>query len=226
MTFQDILDQSYLIFRGKTQSRTPAFGSEKADVVLSIANRKVREWAGDSKQTWASLFKIEDISPVIDLSTFTYTLPTGFMNPSDHFLVLRTTGDLSEVPVTKPQQRLDNTSKVYISGNPKTVTFTRIEPGFDGGTLKAPGYYFPTPMTTASSVAYIDDPDWLTYAVAAELARNDSARQDQFGNLIGIANELYRGMVEANNNLGFGQSNTVPNLMPVIGDQSEDQAFL
>jgi len=225
MIASDLLQQIYTCYKGKVASRTPAWGSAKAIMALEIANRKQREWAKDSNQVWASLFEIKSITPVISTSTFAYDLDTSFMFPSDFFTITKTTGDIVEIPVTKPQQRLDNTESVYISGrNPKKVTFagTTIDAGFAGGTLKAPAYYLPADMTLTTSVVAVDDPNWLIYATAAELARNDTSRDSQFGNLIGMANDLYEKMISANNNIGFAQGGTVPNKMPPIGESEED----
>lgn len=225
MIVSDLIQKVYTKFRGKAASKTPVFGSAKANIILEIANGKVGEWAKDSNQVWASLFEIKTVSPVISLSTFTYNLHSTFMFPSDFFTITKTNGDIVEIGITKPQQRLDNTSKVYISGNnPKKVTFagTTIDAGFSGGTLKAPAYYQPADMVNASDVVVVDDPNWLVYSVASELARNDSAKSDQFPNLLGMANDLYEKMISANNNIGFGQGGIVPNKMPSIGDQSNE----
>ena len=229
MTAQKLLERAWRAYRGKDITKTPVWASDKANMVLDIANQKKDEWAKDPNQVWSSLFDIKDITPVIDVSTFTYSLDASFLFPSDYFLILRTTGDIAQVSLTKPQKRLDNETSLYISGsNPKKVTFagTFIDAGFSGGTLKAPGYYLPADMTTSTSVVAVDDPDWLVYATAAELARNDPAKEDQFSNLLGMANNLYEKMIAANNNIGFKQDNSIPYDMPSIGDSSQDEAFL
>ena len=227
MTFQEFLDNTYLAYRGKIASKTPIFGSDKANIVLSIANRLTRQWAKDTKYHWKSLFDIKNITPSISASTFHYDLDSKFILPSDYFIVTKTTGEDVQVSVTNPQKRSNDNYKFYISGNnPKTVNFTTIEPSFVGGTLKAPGYYMPADMTSANDNLAVDDPEWLIYATAAELSRNDPAKEDQFSNLYGIANDLYLKMAAANRDLGFNQNNTVPSNMPQISpDLDVDQAF-
>jgi len=61
MTGQELLNAVYTAYRGKGQSKTPLWGSEKANIVLAIYNRKKNEWATDSDQTWVSNFSM--ISP-------------------------------------------------------------------------------------------------------------------------------------------------------------------
>lgn len=228
MIASDFLNNVYIKYRGKVASKTPAWGDEKAVLAMTIANGKVREWANDSNQVWASLFEIKDVSPVISTSTLTYDLDPNFLYPSDFFQIVKTNGDVVDISVTKPQQRLDNSLSVYVHGsNPKKVTFAgTIDSSYNGGTLKAPAYYLPADMTLATSVVAVDMPDWLVYATAAELARNDTSKEAEFGNLIGMANEIYQKMIAANNNIGFKQGNSVPYNMPQIGDYSEDSAFI
>lgn len=227
MTVQQLLDNVYLIYRGKIASKTPVFGSDKADIVLAIANMKQADWAGDADNVWASLFDIKTVGTTINTSTYSYNLDATFMFPSDFFTITKTTGDTVELSITKPQHRLDNPTSVYISGkNPKKVNFptTAMDSSFNGGVLKAPAYYAPATMTLATDVVSVDDPNWLVYVVAAELCRNDPAKESQFANLFGIANDLYVGMVSANNNIGFKQGGTTPYNMPSIGDQTDQNA--
>lgn len=224
MQFAELLQRIYTAYRGKTASRTPAFGTEKANIVLEIANRKVGEWARDIKHHWTSCFDTKSLTPVIDLSTFTYDLDDSFITPAKYFIVTKTDGTDVRVKLEKPEKSY---CKAYISGrNPKTITFNEIDPTFDGGTIKAPAYYLPADMTAANSEVAVDDPNWLVYVVASELSRNDPAKVDQFPTLLGIANDLYQKMVDANDDLGYGQGNTIPSKMPQISpDLDYDEAF-
>ena len=227
MTASELLQEVYTAFRGKIASKTPTWGSDKANIVLEIANRKTREWARDPYHRWDSLFSVENVG-TINTSTFAYNLDADFLAPSDYFLVQKTNGDLVEVSVTKPNQRLTNDTSVYISGrNPKKVTFagTSIESSFSGGTLKAPGYYMPASLVEDTDVVAVDDPTWLVYAVAAELARNDPAKEDQFGNLMGMANDLYTKMITANDDIGYKQGGTIEYNLPQIGDYSDNSVL-
>lgn len=220
-----LIQQIYTAYKGKVASRTPAWGTDKSTMALEIANRLQRQWATDPYKKWVSLFEIKNVTPVIDASTFTYSLDASFLIPSDYIIVTKTDGSDVEIEITKPQKRIGNDTKVYLSGrNPKKLTFigTTIDSTLVGGTIKVPAYYLPADMTASSSVVSVDDPNWLVYATAAELARNDASKQDQFPNLLGIANDLYSKMASANNDLGYGQDYQVPYDMPHIGDQSND----
>lgn len=291
METSDLITQTYYAYRGKGVSKTPVFGSEKFNTALAIANRKQREWARDSNQTWGSNFKsditaitqpgtvattattaltgtstfftdyavgdkitvagetVRTIATIVSntsltvtvaftntasAKTFTrrpiiatgvqeYSLHRNFYVPSDTVAVTTSTQDVY-FSFTKPQSRIS--SDVYISGrNPKMLTFYNdivSTSQIVGGTLKVPGYLIPNDLVLATDLVAVDDPEWLVYATASELARNDPAKDDQFPTLLGVANDLYRKMINANMELGYLQGGTVPNNMPQISPAFED----
>jgi len=285
MIASDLIADAYTIYRGKGASKTPVFGTEKSNTALSIANRKQREWARDSNQTWVSNFRsdltafaqpgtvattatttltgtstyftdyavgdtivvsgetvrtIDTITsdtsltvtvafsntassltftrrPIITTGVQEYSLHRNFFVPSDKITVTTSTQDVT-FDFAKPQAR--DMADIYISGrSPKMLTFYNdIESTSQivGGTLKVPGYFIPDDLAAATDEVSVDDPEWLAYAVAAELARNDPAKDSEFGNLISMSNDLYRKMINANNAIGFLQNGTIPNNMPQI----------
>jgi len=277
-------------YRGKPDSRTPAWGSDKANVALAIANRKIVEWATDPRNKWNSLFELDapneagtvatagtttltgtstyftdynvgdkitvsgetvriidtiasDTSltvtaafsntasdktftrqTIIDDSVNTYVLHRSFYLPSDFLRITKTDGSYFEYPIIKAQQRniLDQAGYIH-SLNPKNITLaTTIDSGLDDGVLTVPGYYVPASLTEQTDVVPVDDPNWLVYIVASELARNDAAKDDMYPTLAGMANDLYIRMSNANNDVGFLQPNVVVNNMPQIALGSED----
>lgn len=286
METSDLITQIYYAYRGKGASKVPVFGSEKSNTALAIANRKQREWARDSNQTWVSNFQsditavnqpgtvatsattaltgtgtyftdyavgdtitvagetVRTIATITDNTnltvtvafsntasgkTFTrcpiiatgvqeYSLHRNFYVPSDTVTVTTTDGQDVDFSFTKPQSRISG--EVYISGrNPKMLTFYNdIEAGNQiiGGTLKVPGYFVPDDLVNATDLVSVDDPEWLVYATASELARNDPAKDDQFPTLLGMANDIYRKMINANMAIGYLQGNRIPNNMPQV----------
>lgn len=222
MTGQQLLNQIYYAYKGKDTSRHPAWGTAKATTAIDIANRKQREWATDPRNKWNSLFEIRAITPVIDAlttPTTTYDLASDFFAPSDYVRIVKTDGSVYEYPITQAQKRNTYDQALYIHGsNPKKITFAQtIDTGLDGATMYVPGYYLPADITSASQFIVVDEPDWLVYITASELARNDAAKDDQYVNLVNQANDLYRKMCDANNDSGFLQLSTVTVNMPIIG---------
>jgi hypothetical protein len=281
MDIQTCIARSFRAYRGKGATKTPAWGTEKSNLALDIANQKQEEWATDSFNNWNSLFR-SDITSLDQIGTvstsgttltgvgtyftdfkagdkitvsgetvrtidviasntsltvtvaFTntastlafkqrpvistvkeYKLHRSFMTPSDTITVEDTAivGDEIELNIAKPEKRIDG--DVYISGNPKVLTFYD-EPTSQmiGKELLVPGYYHPSEMILATDDVKVDFPSWLVYSIAAELARNDAAKQGQFANLMGMANDIFTKMITAN--LDLGGTPTVPTNMPQI----------
>lgn len=224
MIASDFLLDVYRAYRGKIDSRAPAWGSDKANVAIDIANRKQREWATDPRNKWNSLFEIASVGTV-DTNTLTYDLDDTFFMSSDYAKIVKTDGSYVEYPIVKAQQRNALSGQaLYIHGSdPKKITFAQdIDSSLDAGTLYVPGYYIPADLTLSTSVVAVDDPSWLVYITASELARNDPAKDDQFPTLVGMANDRYQKMSDANNDVGYGQMNTIANFMPSIGNQEDD----
>lgn len=224
MLASQLLDEIYAAYRGKTTERTPAWGVAKADRTISIANRKMREWATDPNNRWSSLFEIRDVTPVVATNTATYELDDDFFMPSDYALVERTDGTTVQYPIVPPQKRDQFDQSIYLSGiNPKKATFAQtIDAGLAGGTLKVPGYFIPADIALATDFVPVDIPEWLVYITASELARNDAAKDDQYVNLVNQANDLYRKMIDNNNGGAFLQPFSITNNMPQVGDSTDD----
>lgn len=223
MTGSELLTQIYYAYRGKGASRVPAWGSEKANTAIAIANRKKDEWARDPNNRWQSLFAIRN-DGTVDVNDTTYPLDADFIYPSDEALVTKTDGSEVYYPIVPPQRRNDFSQAIYITGNAaKVANFAHeIDSGLDGGTLSIPGYYLPADLANDDDVVSVDDPIWLALATAAELARNDASKEDQFNNLMGMANDRYEKMVLANNGGAYNQPMNVPNNMPAVGATTDE----
>ena len=291
ITAQELLNEVYIKYRGKIQSRTPAFSSDKGIVALSIANTRIRQWGRDPRNKWNSLFEttapnetgtvatagtttltgtstyftdyrvgdtilvdgetvrtiatiVSDTSltvtvafsttassltfthnTIIDSTVNTYNLHRRYFLNSDYAKIVKTDGSIVEYAIPKAQQRNTINGQVaYIHGsNPKKITFAQtIDAGLDGGTLTVPGYYEPESLVLSTDIVPVDDPNWLVFITAADLASNDPANEDKAPSLRGEANEFYMGMSNANNDVGTGQPNTVLNQVPQISDDTDD----
>lgn len=224
MTAQELINEIFYAYKGKISTRIPAWGSDKANLYLAIANRKQREWCTDPKNKWNSLFA-DDVIDQVDATTptATYNLPATYFLSSDFARVVKTDDSIVEYPIVTVPRRNDNEQSLYISGsNPKKITFSQtIDTGLDGGDLYVPGYYLLDNLTESTDPVLVDDPMWLVYITASELARNDAAKDDQYVNLVNQANDRYTKMIEANRDVGYGQPLSVTNMMPIIGSTED-----
>lgn len=136
---------------------------------------------------------------IIADSVQSYSLHRNFYLPSDSVVVIDGTDTDVEYwfQFDKPQER--KIGDVYLSGiRPQLLTFqTTIESDSPevGGELKVPGYYMPDEVTASTDIVPIDDPYWLVYSVAAELAFNDITYEDKAPDLQSKANNLWRTMI-------------------------------
>lgn len=204
MTLSDLVTQVWTAYKGKGE-KAPSSGTDKYTNLVNIANRKIAEWARDPNVTWDSLYDFRSNGTIS--AALTYNLDTDCIRPSDEVILQISATQTVELPIVKPHQRDYYLTSVQLFGNnPKQLRFTEINDAWIGADLVLPGYYLPSTLTAASDVIPVDIPEWLVYATAAELARNDPAKEDQVANLAGQAAEIYRQMVMASQNMSFIQN--------------------
>lgn len=265
MDLSTLFEQVNSAYRGSDDD-PPTSGADY-DLWLYTINRKINEWAGDSKNVWQSNFSLDKpnepgtvattgtttltgtntyftdyaigdkitvsgetertiatissntsltvtlaFSNTASAKTFThksiiatgvqsYSMHRNLLFPSDSVFVTTSTQDLKYV-IGKPQERDRYQNEVYLSGRfPQILTFyddITSSSQAVGGELKIPGYYIPNDLTTSTDIIPVDDPYWLVYAVASELAFNDLTYEDKAPDLNAKANNLYAGMVNNN----------------------------
>jgi hypothetical protein len=139
---------------------------------------------------------------IIATGVQSYALSRRFINASDSIIVTTTGGEDIEYTIVKPQDRATVYRPVYISDiNPQILTFDDDILSTDqivGGTLKIPGFYMPDSVTNDTDLIPVDDPNWLIYDVAGELAFNDLTYESKSADLILRANQYYKAMTQAN----------------------------
>lgn len=214
MILSDLLTDAYRAYRGKTSS-VPQAGSTKYTDMLAIANRKQQEWANDSNINWDSLYELYD-GGTLSSGTQSYDLDDNFMKLSDYVLLTSPTGSKKYVRVYKPQEVSRHSEGCYVYGaNPAQLGFIQpIDSTLAGWKLTVPCYAAPAKLSNANDIIAVDDPNWLVYAVAYELARNDYAKEEQSPNIKAEADALYTNMVAAAQNNSFLQPNGAANNMP------------
>lgn len=214
MLVSELIEAAHVAYKGNL--RVPAEGTTKYSVYLSIANRKQREWANDPTVDWASLYSDESVGTVSG-SSREYDLPIEVVRPSD-FIYLEIDGVMHPYNVVPPRE-IDRTSRrqaVSVIG--KTLRFSYdIADNLNGANIIVPAFYMPDALEDPTDEVAVDNPDWLVYALAAELARNDYSKDDQYPNLAGMANDLYEKMRLANEEVSYLQSSTVPIVTEIMG---------
>lgn len=140
---------------------------------------------------------------IIQTGVRSYSVHRNLLNPSDQAIVVLPMQDLY-FTIGKPQERKRYDNEVYLSSRfPQKLIFptgvsSTVNTNLIGYTLKLPGYYIPDDLTQASDIVPVDDPYWLVYATASELAFNDITYSDKAPDLNAKANNLYDGMAALN----------------------------
>jgi len=138
---------------------------------------------------------------IIKTGVQSYSVHRSLYLPSD-YVTVTSSNNIAKFMIGKPQERDRFVDEVYLSGrNPQTLTFyddIESTSNLVGGTLKIVGYYLPTELTSDTDLIVVDDPYWLVYATASELAFNDITYSDKAPDLNAKANSLYSGMVSIN----------------------------
>ena len=216
MNTDTFVQLTYQRYRGKN-TNVPTVGSEKYNLIVATGNQLMRNWARDPSVDWMSRYELRSQGN-LSSGLQEYELDDDIIRLSDYVELRNTSNQKRWRSVVKPQDRARVSEGVYTYGRPLVLTFIdTVGESLDGFTLYVGCYTMPDAFSNANDEVLVDNPDWLSYATAAELARNDPARDDQFGNLQGIANDLYAQMKAANDSSPFAQSNGAVYNMPTLG---------
>ena len=230
---EGFIQQVQIAYKGN--SNWPSSGTPKFLMYLAIANRLQANFCQDADVLWNSLFEERTYGPIIATEQ-AYDLDEDVFFLSDSVYILRTDGNTDQFTVVHPNARNDNSSQLvgmtggdmglplcYVTGtaanqgsnlvlnfsdpfqtNVNGVTQNSLDVG---GTIQVGVYTLLPDLVNDSDTVLVDDPFWLVWMTASELARNDPAKQDQVPNLSGIANQAYEKMITQNQGNSFEQPN-------------------
>lgn len=207
---------TYARYRGKN-TNIPASGSDKYNLIVLTGNQIQRNWAKDPQTDWQSRYELRNVG-TLSTGTQDYELDDDIIRLSDYVELRDANNQKRWRSVVKAQDRARVSEGVYTWGKPLTMTFLdTIGESLSGFSIYAGCYVMPDEFANPNDEVLVDNPDWLCWATAAELARNDPAREEQYGNLQGQANDLYAQMKATNDQSAFLQSNGAVYNMPAIG---------
>lgn len=223
---QGLIQKAWVAYKGNTSWPSP--GSNKYLMCVVIANGILKWYVKDSHVRWDSLFTTRTAGP-ITANAQDYDLDNDIFYLSDWVYINRTDDNVDRFKVVHPESRNDSFTAigeiasdagdplVYLTGSSQdgasnlTINFptpwSQANQADIGGMIEFGCYAQPADIVNPADVVPVNDPEWMTQRLAAELARNDPAKQDQYPNLIGVANDLYAKMVLANQGNSFQQPN-------------------
>lgn len=198
MTRDEFIQQAYLWAVGK--ATPPTEGTNKHSVLLGTGNGFIEAWQNEQNTDWKSLYQRTVLTPLVT-ATDTFAIDPLVVrkistNKEDTVIVTATSGKTAEYAIVTPEQ-LNTYEHVCARVGNNLVFSEAFESGseFIGGTITMPNFGFATKLTTDVSVVPVDQPMWLVYMTAAEFVRNnDYIKQNQYPNLISMANEVMKSM--------------------------------
>lgn len=207
MTAADLIPRIFLNFKGKTPTKAPANTEPEYQVYLGYIDQLLQKWAKDSRHVWQTL--TEEVSATI-VNGFA-DCPEGFLRVSEKPLV-----NGKPITYTTFKNRRNVEDGVYVSLRSNKFVFTKPE-RHATGTITVGVVFSPPRVSDSSSVITCDDELWIELAVAAEIARNDSSKDDQYADLYAKALEQYKSMARNARYIPAGQVNAIPAAQSTLG---------
>ena len=241
---QGLIQKAWVRYKGNTSWPQP--GSAEYLAMLMIANDFKNNWALDANVHWDSLYEDLLTVGTIVANTQAYPLPNNVYYLSDYVYILQSNGiNTDRFQVVHPEQQNnynDATGTIasdygdpvcFLTGSfqlgASNLTLNFVEP-FEqtsggttsyssdvGGTIQLGCYVLPADMVNPTDVVPINNPNWLVQILAAEMARNDPAKEDRYADLLQEANDIYAKMVKDNQGNSYQQPNSPSIVQQQIG---------
>lgn len=201
MTILECMTDGYLLATGK--ATLPDSGSSKYNRLFALAKKLHRDWQNEPGVDWNSLHQTVEAGTV---STATeYELDTEILKLSKRKgdrVHVRTTDDTDIFfTVVDPSRLYEHRYGNAVALVGQTLRFSRA---FDadesayGGTVRVPAYVKLDDITSVNDDVLVDNPDWLSAAIAAYFVMPDAQLNYQYPDLVAQANQLMTTMKENN----------------------------
>ena len=201
MTLSELVAKSYLLATGEVSTLSNTDSDYKK--IVQIANIYLMSWATEPNADWATLYQTVRIGSVS--GTDTYSLDDSIMylsnQPGDYVRIKLKDGSGYSNYSTVSPKRLGEASGKYCARKGRTLVFSQVFTPDDiefGGAIEVPAYITPDLMKKDNDEVVVDDPNWLAYMIAAEWVRNDVTLQQNYPNLMALADNAMNSMKAAN----------------------------
>lgn len=192
MQIDKIIQKAYKMATGDDESISrsePSYGK-----YLSILNDLQRDWYEESlvlpNERWASLEREESI--VISSDT-QYDLDGELaLHPLNYspLSITLSSGEIIAPKLVSAAEFIRSSDKnIYTaSSDGKIINFKKdFVKSAIGGRITYPYYINLEEVSNNNDDIIVDNPNWLVYMLAAEIARSDIVQAGQYGNLIALA---------------------------------------
>lgn len=194
MDIQEAINIAYQMATGKKKQLNP--GNARYERLLAIANMAASQWEAEPDVIWKSRCQRVEIDTV-DPAERVYRLPQSVRTlETTRDVVLEKQGQRWLLPFVSYQQLRSGVRGVCLLG--WSIEVGGITDEMRGADIIAPAVVRLPKMVQSTSKVLIDDPYWLVYMMAAEFVRNSRTKQNQYGNLIAMAQASMAGMKDRN----------------------------
>lgn len=201
MTRDQFIQQAYMAAVGK--ATPPAPGTNKHSVLLGMGNIFIEQWQNEPNVDWRSLWRKEQLATVSATDRFaidTDEVRKLSTHEDDNVVVESPEGKRAEFVIVRPEQLSHHVNAVALIG--EYLVFSQpfaSDSEFIGGKITVPYYTYAEKLVNANDEVPVDQPIWLVYMTAGEFVRNnDYIKQNQYSNLINLANEVMKSMKQNN----------------------------
>lgn len=191
------------------EDAAPETDSESYNILLAQVKTLTLEWqnAVDEQQhpiNWNSLWNRQTIGTVTvgrstTIATPTLALIRKLSKEDDGFSLEDGSGGCRYFSVVKPNELKIGTDRVALVKNKLIFADPfAADDTWVGKNIEAAFYGYADIPAIGTDLISVDDPMWMVYRGAAELARNDFIKSGEYTNLLNLANERFDAMI-ANN---------------------------
>jgi hypothetical protein len=188
----------------------PASGTSKYEALLDIADSMQKMWASEPATEWDSLYSLETIGTVSATDTFDLPDEVNYISKSEDDPIRITNGtSTTTYKLVKPNQLYKFQGSNVCAQIGRTLKFSTAFTSSSsvlGYDITVPSILYTDDITTGTDEIQVTDPMWLAYMMAADFCRNDVVKQNQYDNLLALADQCMQKMIADNS----GSLNEIP----------------
>lgn len=210
MTRQEAIEDAYAYVTHKAVD-IGSIPADKRALLTKLAVKFYRQWQTEPDMEWNSLYQVVGAGTVSATDSFALDTDINFISTQEQrelnrIRVVHTDGiNYTEYDLKRPGElfQLRNQKAVAFTrpDGEATIKFSRAFTADDpeyGGTIQVPAIIKLDDINKDTDEILIDDPEWLSWRMAAQYAFTYDSLRDMYDDLLAAANERMQGMMSRN----------------------------
>lgn len=187
MTADEVIKNTYVVLKGKSQLKAPTQTDEKYKIYLLQLNNALGRYSSDTENQWLDLH----VKLTLQMQNGESLLPNNFSYITNDVHVNGRVVPCIEL------SRKNQLTGAHIAGHPKKLYLNNELSNYSGDVSVEYQMEHPN-VTSGSDVVVCSNYRWLFYEIASEMARNDPEKDEEYPNLVQIAQREYQIMSHKN----------------------------